>query len=105
VDGFQGREKDLVIFSAVRAQYTGGVNDPSKLKAHVGFLADIRRMNVALTRARLNLWVVANGSYLAGNPEWSKFWNYTKSANSIFDIDFKKTSERWVPETLVGSLF
>jgi len=64
VDGFQGREKDCVIFSAVRGH--------SKKKT-IGFVADTRRMNVALTRARFNLWVVANAETLVINPHWRTF--------------------------------
>lgn len=87
VDGFQGREKDLVIFSAVRAQVAGKV---SNKKTNVGFLADQRRMNVALTRARFNMWVVGNGPYLAGNPEWGKFWKYAQDNNYTFEVDYAK---------------
>lgn len=98
VDGFQGREKDLVIFSAVRAQATA--SRPNK-KTNVGFLADHRRMNVALTRARLNMWVVGNGSYLSGNPEWGKFWEYANQTNSTFNVSYERLSKsgylkRWL---------
>eukprot|EP00959_Pyramimonas_sp_CCMP1952_P102665 2147374-Pyramimonas_sp.AAC.1 len=48
VDGFQGREKECVVLSAVRADASKGI----------GFVRDKRRMNVAFTRARTNLWVV-----------------------------------------------
>lgn len=56
VDGFQGREKDLIIFSAVRSGDS------------VGFLSDYRRMNVAITRAKFALWIIGNASCLHNNP-------------------------------------
>lgn len=50
VDGFQGREKDIILMSLVRAGGTRGI----------GFLADIRRMNVGLTRGRYAMLVVSS---------------------------------------------
>jgi len=69
VDGFQGREKELVLISCVRSN-TGG---------DLGFLADRRRMNVALTRARRRLIVVGDSATLADLPFFRKFVEYSES--------------------------
>eukprot|EP00124_Ichthyophonus_hoferi_P000081 Ihof_evm1s3 gene=Ihof_evmTU1s3 len=60
VDSFQGREKDIVIFSCVRAH-------PSK---GIGFLSDVRRMNVGLTRAKYSLFILGNTTALQQNDTW-----------------------------------
>ena len=58
IDSFQGREADAVIISMVRSNPTGTV----------GFLADQRRMNVGITRARCHVAIVADSSTLSHNP-------------------------------------
>jgi senataxin len=68
VDGFQGKEKDVIIFSCVRANEAGSI----------GFLSDFRRLNVALTRARFGLFVVGHTKTLISNPMWRGFIEYTK---------------------------
>jgi senataxin len=59
-DAFQGRESEIIIFSCVRASPAGGI----------GFLQDIRRMNVGLTRAKSSLWVLGNSNSLVRGQFW-----------------------------------
>ncbi|HMG23815.1 MAG TPA: AAA domain-containing protein, partial [Kofleriaceae bacterium] len=66
VDGFQGREKEAVIVDLVRSNDHG----------EIGFLANTRRMNVALTRARRFLLVVADSATLGGHPFYAAFLAY-----------------------------
>ncbi|ODV84733.1 hypothetical protein CANARDRAFT_28879 [[Candida] arabinofermentans NRRL YB-2248] len=61
IDGFQGQEKEIVLFSCVRAEGNS-----------IGFLADIRRMNVALTRARSSLWILGSRGSLYSNKTWKR---------------------------------
>jgi ATP-dependent RNA/DNA helicase IGHMBP2 len=66
VDGFQGREKEAVIISLVRAN----------AKGEIGFLADTRRMNVALTRARRKLIVIGDSATIGGHPFYHRLLEY-----------------------------
>jgi superfamily I DNA and/or RNA helicase len=66
VDGFQGREKEAVIISLVRS------ND----RGDIGFLADIRRMNVALTRARRKLIVLGDSATIGGHPFYGRLLSH-----------------------------
>lgn len=72
IDGFQGQERDLIAISMVRS------ND----KAEVGFLSDLRRMNVALTRAKKKLIVVGNSATLAAHPFYSRWLDYAEQNNA-----------------------
>lgn len=69
VDGFQGREKEAVVISLVRSNTSG----------EIGFLADTRRMNVALTRARRKLLVIGDSATLGGHPFYERLLGYFES--------------------------
>jgi predicted DNA helicase len=71
VDAFQGREKEVVIVSLVRAN----------LKGEIGFLNDTRRMNVAMTRARRKLIVIGDGATISVLPFFNDFMKYVESIN------------------------
>ncbi|EXJ66208.1 uncharacterized protein A1O5_10824 [Cladophialophora psammophila CBS 110553] len=69
-DAFQGRESEIIIFSCVRASTQG-----------IGFLNDIRRMNVGLTRAKCSLWVLGNSQALMQGEYWRALVNDAKARN------------------------
>ena len=66
VDGFQGQERDVILISLVRANEDG----------QIGFLNDLRRMNVAITRARMKLIILGNASTLTKHPFYKKLYEY-----------------------------
>ncbi|KAK9909662.1 hypothetical protein WJX75_005776 [Coccomyxa subellipsoidea] len=76
IDGFQGREKDIVIFSAVRSS--------QHRKGKIGFVADERRVNVALTRARASLLVVANFKVLQRDHHWSNLVKHATASKCLY---------------------
>lgn len=67
VDAFQGKEVDLVFYSTVRTGSAYGV----------GFVSDIRRMNVSFTRPRFGLFVVGNEAKLRTSAYWNQFIDFT----------------------------
>ncbi len=72
VDGFQGQERTIIFISLVRS------NDTKE----IGFLNDIRRMNVALTRAKEKLVVIGDSATLANHPFYKEFIEYTESIDA-----------------------
>ena len=66
VDGFQGQERDVIIISLVRA------ND----KGQIGFLRDLRRMNVAITRARMKLFILGDAPTMTRHPFYKQLFDY-----------------------------
>ncbi|KAK9359441.1 SEN1 N terminal-domain-containing protein [Lipomyces starkeyi] len=84
IDGFQGQEKDIIILSCVRAQAAGGAGGSVK---GVGFLADIRRMNVALTRAKSSLWIIGNMQSLVVNDVWRKLIEDAQKRGLVSQFD------------------
>lgn len=72
VDGFQGQEKDIILISCVRSNVDG----------EIGFLRDMRRLNVALTRARKKLIVVGDSATLASNKFYKELIEYCESIDS-----------------------
>ena len=69
VDGFQGQERDIIIISLVRANEEG----------QIGFLKDLRRMNVAITRARMKLIILGDSGTLTRHPFYKRLYNHVMS--------------------------
>ncbi|OAP61354.1 hypothetical protein AYL99_03557 [Fonsecaea erecta] len=78
-DAFQGRESEIIIFSCVRASTQG-----------IGFLNDIRRMNVGLTRAKCSLWVLGNSQALMQGEYWRALVTDAKARNLYTDGDLAR---------------
>jgi superfamily I DNA and/or RNA helicase len=76
VDGFQGREKEAVVLSLVR----------SNVEGEIGFLADVRRTNVALTRARRKLLVIGDSATLAVLPFYRRLFEYFEAIGAYHTV-------------------
>ena len=69
VDGFQGQERDVILISLVRANDAG----------QIGFLRDLRRMNVAITRARMKLFILGDATTMTRHPFYKRLYNYIQT--------------------------
>lgn len=76
VDGFQGQERDVILISLVRANESG----------QIGFLSDLRRMNVAITRARMKLIILGDASTLTKHPFYHKLYKYIEENGKVIRL-------------------
>ncbi|KAL3156802.1 hypothetical protein ABBQ38_001073 [Trebouxia sp. C0009 RCD-2024] len=76
VDSFQGKQMDVVIMSCVRASEPGA-------QSGIGFLADVRRLNVAITRAKRALWILGSAATLKKNPVWQALLDDAEGRHAI----------------------
>ncbi len=77
VDGFQGQERDIVLISLVRSNAAGDI----------GFLKDLRRMNVAITRARMKVIILGDVKTLTRHPFYKRLWDYVERARQRYQGD------------------
>ncbi|WP_455632524.1 AAA domain-containing protein [Parabacteroides sp.] len=83
VDGFQGQERDVILISLVRANEDG----------KIGFLNDLRRMNVAITRARMKLMILGDASTLTRHAFYKELYKYIFQRGKIITINTKQEHE------------
>ena len=73
VDGFQGQERDIIVISLVRSNDEG----------QIGFLRDLRRMNVAITRARMKLIILGDAKTMTRHPFYKKLFEYVQAMQGL----------------------
>lgn len=80
VDGFQGQERDVILISLVRANERG----------RIGFLNDLRRMNVAITRARMKLLILGDSATITRHQFYAALYDYIQQWGKITRIQPEK---------------
>ena len=89
VDTFQGKEADVVLYSGVRSGGGG-----------IGFVSDLRRLNVALTRARHALYIVGSEQSLNASADWRALLADARERGCVFDVDAEAVA-RWSPQQVL----
>ena len=82
VDGFQGQERDIIVISLVRSNDEG----------QIGFLRDLRRMNVAITRARMKLIILGDTQTMTRHPFYRRLYEYIRALNQGFSANSNGTT-------------
>lgn len=97
VDGFQGQERDIIMISLVRSNDQG----------QIGFLNDLRRMNVAITRARMKLIIIGNAETLSHHSFYKKLYKYVMSLQepSALTNNSETTTSKMTYEETISYLF
>ncbi|NXO86589.1 SETX helicase, partial [Sitta europaea] len=100
VDAFQGREKDCIIVSCVRANSSEGPALPhvqaGSTKASIGFLASLQRLNVTITRARFSLFILGRLQTLMEDKNWNHLIQDAQKRGAII----RTTEKNYKKETL-----
>ncbi|XP_078150888.1 P-loop containing nucleoside triphosphate hydrolases superfamily protein isoform X4 [Carex rostrata] len=103
VDGFQGREVDILLLSTVRANSSSSSDESGHIRTGtggIGFVADVRRMNVALTRAKFSLWIFGNARTLQVNPHWTALMQDARQRNLFVSISRPYSFQELLPDSL-----
>jgi len=94
VDTFQGKEKDVILFSSVRSGNATGL----------GFVKDLRRLNVALTRARHALYIVGHDASLRRSPDWNALLTSVRAHGWSRDVTLAMALRQRPSELLAATL-
>ena len=97
VDSFQGKERDIIILSTVRSNKNNAKNGNEA----IGFLSDFRRMNVALSRAKLGCFIVGNSKQFENDKYWKKLIEFCKEKKSFFEVKSKEDNTNQIKKILI----